>query len=632
MISLLKNNISNSSSVWDNFEDKQAQDDEAHLVHLIYRFAGKKDEWFNLLLSLSNCISIYESLPDGHPYQGVSKRILSHLKNAIKISTRINAGTNTLLNSHALEQLPIAAGIMDSKGRVVDINHLALDIIENLPQWTIREQILSVEHLDLQAEIHKLVNSENNFCALPLYYDDALDNIVTQLNVPANLSTNQLYLSQLPQTEEDTEPYLYFCFNSRRQSCVDVDMLKKDYQLTETETLIVLTLLEEGSSKKICKRLKLKDATVRGHLTSIYSKMDVYRKPELIRKVMLKNLTRATQNTQFFNSSNHFNNRRERPHSERHTQITTTCFELSDGRTLSYLDLSKQPLQESYETIVVLHNMMGSAFELPPSVYESLEENNVRIIIPERPGYGDSTKHATRSHQSFCEDMNALLDHLGIDRVMLIAHSIGGAYALAMAEYLPHRVKRIAMVNAITRLEDMLKSKPIPVLVNAVHQSLRYAPFLIEPILRMAVGRDLEHFYTQQLNYMRPTKEGRAADINLLSQPVFREYCLKNLKQSAKQGIEIWSDELKLSFSEWPFSVTNKDMEYHFWHGDEDDVISVNAAIRLANELNTQHFFRLKYETHYLFSRHIKEIISTLIKPTIVEKSNSESFHRLALN
>jgi hypothetical protein len=72
------------------------------------------------------------------------------------------------------------------------------------------------------------------------------------------------------------------------------------------------------------------------------------------------------------------------------------------------------------------------------------------------------------------------------------------------------------------------------VLARAVHQSLRYASFLIEFILKMTVRKDLDHFYSQQLNYRQPTKEGGAANINSRSQPEFRQYSLKNIKQSAK--------------------------------------------------------------------------------------------------
>jgi DNA-binding CsgD family transcriptional regulator len=81
-----------------------------------------------------------------------------------------------------------------------------------------------------------------------------------------------------------------------KSSLINAEKLKLDYQLTETEALVIVTLLEEVTSSKNEKKLKLKEATIRGHLTNIYSKMDVSRKPELIRKIMLKCLSQATQN------------------------------------------------------------------------------------------------------------------------------------------------------------------------------------------------------------------------------------------------------------------------------------------------------------------------------------------------
>tara|TARA_R110001592_G_scaffold177076_2_gene417222 strand:+ start:18516 stop:20453 length:1938 start_codon:yes stop_codon:yes gene_type:complete len=645
MISLLKNHVTQDDHSL--LEDQTREAEEAQLVHLIYRFAGKKDEWFNLLLSLSNCISIYESLPEGHPYQGVSERLLSHLKNAIKISGRLNAGAYTLLNNNTLDQLPVPAGIMDKNGRIIEINQRALTIISHLPQWSIQNQQLSLTHIDLAKEVLKLINSGDNFCSLPVFFDNAFDSVEIELDGLILSSKNSFYLTQIPNDKDATAPYIYFCFNEKKSSFINTVKLKSDYQLTETEALVVLTLIEEVTSSKTAKKLKLKEATIRGHLTNIYSKMDVSRKPELIRKIMLKCLSQATQNNLFFANASikqtikqtieQTTGQTENKQASRsliHTKQKNTYalkdFLLTDDRNLSYLDISYHTPSDITDVIIVLHNMMGSAFELPSSVNSLLQENKLRIIVPERPGYGDSSKHKNRSHESFCQDILQLLNHLEIDKVKVIAHSIGGAYALAMAEYIPEKIERIAMVNALTRLEDMLNSKPVPVLISAVHQSLRFAPFLIEPILKMAVGKDLEHFYSQQLNYMRPTKEGRAADINLLSQPEFRHYSLKNLKQSAKQGIQIWSEELKLSFSDWPFDIGNKEVEYQFWHGDEDDVISVHAAIRLAKELNTQSFFRLKYETHYLFTRHINEVIQELILPS--KAKPNESFQAIRIN
>ncbi|MFV1871854.1 MAG: alpha/beta fold hydrolase [Oleiphilus sp.] len=615
MISLLKNYSTIDQQDTTGFEDQSILKDEENLVQLIYRFAGKKDEWFNLLLSLSNCIAINDTLPDGHPYQGISHRLLSHLKNAIKISGRLNAGSYTLLNNKTLDRLPIPAGIMNSAGRIIEINQRALKIIHQLPQWSINEQILSMGHINLSTSLEKLIASDNDFCSLPLFYEDALDKVSHEFNDHNDHHDKQLYLTQIPNPIEPAKPYIYFCFYGKAASLITVKMLKDEYSLTETEALVVMTLMEEITSSKTAKKLKLKESTIRGHLSVIYSKLDVTRKPELIRKIMLKCLNQATQNKHFFSPESEAEDTFFTDQDTSSNSYTPQHLTLNDGRKLSYLDMLSHPESDVEDVVVVLHNMMGSAFELPNSVNTLLKENKVRILIPERPGYGDSSPSIGRTHQDFCQDLRELLDFLNISKVKLVAHSIGGAYALAMAEFLPERVERIAMVNAITRMADMLTAKPVPVLIKAVHQSLRFAPFLIDPIMKMAVGKDLEHFYSQQLNYMRPTREGRAADINLLAQPEFRRYCLKNLKQSSKQGLSIWSEELKLSLVEWPFSVRNKDIEYQFWHGDEDDVISINAAIRLAKDLNTKAFFRMKDETHFLFPRHVHEVIKHLINP-----------------
>jgi pimeloyl-ACP methyl ester carboxylesterase/DNA-binding CsgD family transcriptional regulator len=607
MISMLKNNVTTTDT--SHIESAQDQADEANLIHLIYRFAGKKDEWFNLLLSLSKCIAINESLPPGHPYQGMSERLLTHLKNAIKISGRLNSGAYTLLNNNILDQLPVAAGVMDSRGRLVEINRLALNKISSLPQWSICNQQLHLDHLDICAEIQALLQSGDSFRSIPAYSDKAPANVE---HLPGT-GKDRVFISQIPNPENPDKPYFYFCFEQNRARLISPEVLRGEFKLTETEALVVLTLIEEVSSAKVAKKLKLKDATLRGHLSSIYQKMGVSRKPELIRKVMLHCLSQATQNTHFFACASEQESSQLLATDRQHSQLKS--LRLNDGRNLSYLDICYQGEHETQETIIVLHNLMGSAFELPPAAYSLLKNKKIRVLVPERPGYGNSDSHPNRTHQDWCKDITMLLDELGINKVKLIAHSIGGAYALAMAEFMPERLERIAMVNAVTRVQDMLESKPVPILISAIHQGLRFAPFLIEPILKMAVGKNIEHFYAQQLNFMRPTKEGRAADINLLSQPDYRHYSINNIKQSAKQGIKIWADELKLSFVDWPFKITNKQLEYQFWHGDEDDVISIHAAMRLAKELNTQHFYRLKYETHFLFSRHINEVIEQLVYP-----------------
>ena len=611
MISLLENGQSQPSLPVENYTD------EDHLVSLIYRFASKKDEWFNLLLSLSNCLSVSDKFPENHPYKDLSNRLLEHLKTALKISSQLHTSSKHLNSKSVLNHIPMGAMIIDLNGRIVEINELAENIISKTKSLSINQGFLiESDEKEIKQTLQALIDNQHTFSdALKLEHKDLkqaskLSKIVNSKSARTDF---KLHITAIPSSEETSiSQHFYLCFQTNNDNLIRTEDLKQHYQLTETEALVVKTLVNELSSQKVANKLKLKEATVRGHLTNIYTKLGVNRKPELIRKVLLQSLVSKPESANTIVPVNE--------NIKQQTNLSF-CIYLRDGRKLSYLDhkpvkhLSDSGSPQEEESILLLHNLMGSGFELPPGTEDLFVDNNIRIIIPERPGYGDSDPHPGRNHKDWCNDIIELLDTLKINKVKVVAHSIGGVYAMAMAEFIPQRVSKIAMVNAMPRIQDITNNdQPTPVLVTALIRSLKYAPFLIEPILRMAVGKDIEHFYEQQLSYIRPTREGRAADINLLKTSSYRHYSINNLKQSAKQGIRIWADELRLSFADLGFSLKNKEIEYHFWHGEHDDVIPAAAAANLAKDVNTTFFKRIDTETHFLFARQFNEIISTLIK------------------
>jgi pimeloyl-ACP methyl ester carboxylesterase len=60
----------------------------------------------------------------------------------------------------------------------------------------------------------------------------------------------------------------------------------------------------------------------------------------------------------------------------------------------------------------------------------------VRLISYDRPGYGRSTRQEGRTVASCCEDVRAIADALGIDRLAVWGLSFGGPHALACAALL----------------------------------------------------------------------------------------------------------------------------------------------------------------------------------------------------
>ena len=72
-----------------------------------------------------------------------------------------------------------------------------------------------------------------------------------------------------------------------------------------------------------------------------------------------------------------------------------------------------------------------------------------RVIVPDLPGYGRSTKGLSRSDPfgDCAEAMLALLDYLEIDHACVVGNSLGGACALRMALERPHSVAGLVLMG-----------------------------------------------------------------------------------------------------------------------------------------------------------------------------------------
>ncbi|MFD5466671.1 alpha/beta fold hydrolase [Kitasatospora sp. NPDC127059] len=68
-----------------------------------------------------------------------------------------------------------------------------------------------------------------------------------------------------------------------------------------------------------------------------------------------------------------------------------------------------------------------------------------RVYAPDLRGHGDSGRTAEYDLERMREDVLAFLDALGLDRVDLVGHSMGGAVAYLLAQAAPERVNRLVL-------------------------------------------------------------------------------------------------------------------------------------------------------------------------------------------
>ncbi|MEV5440680.1 alpha/beta fold hydrolase [Streptomyces sp. NPDC052682] len=75
-----------------------------------------------------------------------------------------------------------------------------------------------------------------------------------------------------------------------------------------------------------------------------------------------------------------------------------------------------------------------------------------RVIRLDLRGHGESTGAGARTIEELAQDVVALLDHLRVDRCVLVGHSMGGMICQTIALTHPGRVERMVLVNSIGRM------------------------------------------------------------------------------------------------------------------------------------------------------------------------------------
>ncbi|HEU0337029.1 MAG TPA: alpha/beta hydrolase [Gaiellaceae bacterium] len=115
-----------------------------------------------------------------------------------------------------------------------------------------------------------------------------------------------------------------------------------------------------------------------------------------------------------------------------------------DGRTLAFAEWGDP---EGFP-VFSLHGTPTSRLWRHPDEGRYADAG-VRVITYDRPGYGGSDRHRGRRVVDCAADVEAIADHLGLDRFAVTGRSGGGPHSLAVAARLPERVVRAESVVGI---------------------------------------------------------------------------------------------------------------------------------------------------------------------------------------
>ncbi|MHB1675932.1 MAG: alpha/beta fold hydrolase [Sulfuriferula sp.] len=237
-----------------------------------------------------------------------------------------------------------------------------------------------------------------------------------------------------------------------------------------------------------------------------------------------------------------------------HADSYDAVWVLQDGRIISFCDYDKR----NGIPIFQFHGTPGS--RLVGLDGQEVSDAGLRIVTPERPGYGRSTANLNASIVSWVSDIQQLADQLGLERLHVLGVSGGGPYALACAAFLPNRVILATLVSGATSIE-------LPGFWNGMafwNKAIFFAAYRA-PNLLYAICASLAWMATRDVQKRNavPTHESEA----------FRQ-----------GGIGLYTD-LRLIIKSWGIPFKKISVPVILWHGEEDVLAPIAGAKALASAI-----------------------------------------------
>ena len=236
----------------------------------------------------------------------------------------------------------------------------------------------------------------------------------------------------------------------------------------------------------------------------------------------------------------------------------------------------------------------------------------VWLIALDRPGIGRSDLKADYRLLDWPNDVVEVAEGLGIERFAVQAVSGGGAYGLACAYALPHRLTGCGLISSIA--PGYLITKDVPLWMRVTWWWMgKHVPWLSRLFASLevrALGSDAARIEKQLLRASRFFSE---PDRKLLQNAKIRRLLAQAIAECVRQGAQGYLDEQMRLVEPWGFNLQEITFEKIFlWHGEQDRFLPLSVAQALAQALPhcTATFY--SNEGHLSTANYAEDILRTL--------------------
>lgn len=583
----------------------KGQEDISNLIGLIYDSAQNPELWPELLQQIDGLVSAIEPSTATDASSAASEResrldiLYPHFQRALKLNKKLyDLKSERDAVSSILDRLPIGVILVDKNMTSVAINRYAEKIVNSNAGISIHDGKLIADSVVNTKNLEQRVMQAIEVPEPP----ERGWNLVVGSNTDTPCSLHIIPSAHLG-IETGKQLVAIFIACAGISHHIGVETLAETYGLTHAEGRLLQTLVNHSHSlSEAASALGVSKHTVRSQFKCILEKTGTHSQTELIKRVLTSPvlLTGSERNRP--------PDKRGAKKIEMHDLIDQygkyQIMKLSDGRTIEFREYG----DPEGTPLLYFHGILHSRRRFHPfSTY--IEQNGIRVIAPERPGFGLTSRQAKRSISDFCKDIRELVNHLGIDRFYLLGDGDGGPWAIACAWVMPEKICRGAISGCMPdpqfeHLENLLP------LDRKLQRMARVTPnpilYSFGKIILKALKRNNDYFELMG-------KDFHESDQKIITSKEHKALFRDAMDSITAEHIEGFIDDYFSRLEPWDFPIEDTKTEFHLWHGLHDCFSNIESAKDIAKALAHCQTHFLNHCGHYVFISHCDDILNQLL-------------------
>jgi pimeloyl-ACP methyl ester carboxylesterase len=285
--------------------------------------------------------------------------------------------------------------------------------------------------------------------------------------------------------------------------------------------------------------------------------------------------------------------------------LTDQTIKLTDGRILGYAEFG----DPSGRPVLFFHGfpasrLEGIALDAPSRAV------SVRLIAPDRPGFGLSDPKPRRLFSDWPDDVIQLASHLRIYDFAVLGTSGGSPYVVACADRIGERLTGAGIVSGISPLNNPTVRLAMNPDQRRMFVSVARFPWLARRMLARSM-QEVQADFPSVLSRM--AAERPDVDKAVLERQDIKDMLRTNLTEVFRQGTTGAAQELALYRGSWRLALNDVTYPVQIWQGRKDVITPPAMAEELASLL--PHTLTRWYpdEGHSLLFARSEEILRQLV-------------------